>query len=35
LTLVVIAMSAFVAILLGLFDLGLTKLIGYLVTLPR
>jgi preprotein translocase subunit SecE len=32
LTLVVIAMSAFVAILLGLFDLGLTKLIGYLVT---
>jgi preprotein translocase subunit SecE len=35
LTLVVIAMSAFVAVLLGLFDLGLTKLIGYLVTLPR
>jgi preprotein translocase subunit SecE len=32
LTLVVIAMSAFVAILLGLFDLGLTKLIGYLIT---
>ena len=35
LTLVVIAMSAFVAVLLGLFDLGLTKLIGYLVSLPR
>jgi preprotein translocase subunit SecE len=35
LTLVVIAMSVFVAILLGLFDLGLTKLIGYLVSLPR
>ena len=35
LTLVVIAMSAFIAILLGLFDLGLTKLIGYLVTLPK
>jgi preprotein translocase subunit SecE len=32
LTLVVIAMSAFVAILLGLFDLGLTRLIGYLIT---
>jgi preprotein translocase subunit SecE len=32
LTLVVLAMSAFVAILLGLFDLGLVKLIGYLVT---
>jgi preprotein translocase subunit SecE len=35
LTLVVIAMSAFVAILLGLFDLGLVKLIGYLVTLRK
>jgi preprotein translocase subunit SecE len=35
LTLVVIAMSAFVAILLGLFDLGLVKLIGYLITLRK
>jgi preprotein translocase subunit SecE len=35
LTLVVLAMSAFVAILLGLFDLGLVKLIGYLITLRR
>ncbi len=35
LTLVVIAMSAFVAILLGLFDLGLVKLVGYLITLPK
>jgi preprotein translocase subunit SecE len=35
LTLVVIAMSAFIAILLGLFDLGLVKLVGYLITLPK
>jgi preprotein translocase subunit SecE len=35
LTLVVLAMSAFVAILLGLFDLGLVKLIGYLITLRK
>ena len=35
LTLVVIAMSAFVAILLGLFDLGLVKLIGWLITLRK
>jgi preprotein translocase SecE subunit len=35
LTLVVIAMSAFVAILLGLFDLALVKLIGYLITLRK
>jgi preprotein translocase subunit SecE len=35
LTLVVIAMSAFIAILLGLFDLGLVKLIGYLITLRK
>jgi preprotein translocase SecE subunit len=35
LTLVVIAMSAFVAILLGLFDLGLVKLIGYIIGLRK
>jgi len=35
LTLVVIAMSAFIAILLGLFDLALVKLIGYIITLRK
>jgi preprotein translocase subunit SecE len=35
LTLVVLAMSAFVAILLGLFDLGLVKLIGYVISLRK
>jgi preprotein translocase subunit SecE len=35
LTLVVLAMSAFVAILLGLFDLALVKLIGYVISLRK